>query len=60
MSENESGTLEDLRRLRTNLFEPAVAKFEGKVIKRMGDGWLIDFKSALDAVHCACEVRRGL
>lgn len=60
MSENESRTLEDLRRLRTDLFEPTVKRFEGDVIKRMGDGWLVDFKSALDAVQCAFAVQREL
>src|SRR5210317_628392 len=60
MSENESRTLEDLRRMRTDLFEPTVKRSEGDVIKRMGDGWLVDFKSALDAVQCAFAVQREL
>jgi adenylate cyclase len=60
MSVDEVLTLEDLRQLRGELLEPAVINHRGKVIKRMGDGWLIEFASAVDAVNCAMIVHNGL
>ena len=60
MAEDEAGTLEALRRLRRELFHPAVAGHRGKVVKDMGDGWLAEFASAADAVNCAVQVQNGL
>jgi adenylate cyclase len=60
MGEDESGTLADLRLLRGELFEPVVASHRGNVVKRMGDGWLVEFNSAVDAVNCAIAIQNGL
>lgn len=58
MERDEVGTLRRLRDLRQNLIEPKVAEHRGRVFKTMGDGFLAEFGSALDAVHCAVDIQR--
>lgn len=53
MAEDEAGALEALRRFRREVLHPAVAGHRGQVVKNMGDGWLVEFASAVDAVNCA-------
>jgi adenylate cyclase len=60
MGEDEAGTLNALRHLRTELFAPIVDHHRGKVVKSMGDGWLVEFASVVDAVTCAREIQEGL
>ncbi len=60
MGEDQEGTLSALRRLRSEVFAPAVASRHGKIIKSMGDGWLVAFDSAADAVTCAMQVQDRL
>ena len=50
---NEEGTLAGLKSLRTGTIEPLVAEYRGRIVKLMGDGFLVEFKSAVDAVNCA-------
>ena len=49
-----------LRGLRSDLIHPAIDAHHGRVVKRTGDGILIEFRSVVDAVHCAIEVQQGL
>jgi class 3 adenylate cyclase len=58
MERDEVGTLRRLRDLRQNLIEPKVAEHRGRIFKTMGDGFLAEFRSALDAVHCAVDIQR--
>jgi len=60
MGEDESGTLSALRTMRSDLFEPAIGNHRGAIVKSMGDGWLVEFDSAVDAVTCAIEVQEKL
>jgi adenylate cyclase len=60
MREDEAKTLADLRRLRSELFDPLVERHRGTIIKRMGDGWLVEFATTVDAVACTIQVQRGL
>ena len=60
MARDEVATLEALRRLRREIFHPSVAGHRGKVVKAMGDGWLVEFTSAIDAVNAAVVVQAGL
>jgi class 3 adenylate cyclase len=45
---------------RSDLIDPAIAAHHGRIVKRTGDGSLIDFRSVVDAVGCAIEVQNGL
>ena len=57
---DEEGTLARLRTLRSDLIDPAVAAYRGRIVKRTGDGSLIEFRSVVDAVRCAIEVQKGM
>jgi adenylate cyclase len=57
---DEDRTLSRLRGLRSDLVDPAIAAHHGRVVKRTGDGILIEFRSVVDAVRCAIEVQNGL
>jgi len=56
---DEERTLARLRALRSDLFDPTIALHHGRVVKRTGDGVLIEFRSVVDAVRCAIEVQNG-
>ena len=57
---DEDRTLARLRALRSDLIDPTIAVHHGRVVKRTGDGILIEFRSVVDAVRCAIEVQNGL
>ena len=57
---DEEGTLARLRALRAHLLDPAIASHRGRIVKRTGDGSLIEFRSVVDAVRCAVEVQTGM
>ena len=57
---DEDRTLSRLRGLRSDLIDPAIAAHHGRVVKRTGDGSLIEFRSVVDAVRCAIEVQNGM
>jgi class 3 adenylate cyclase/pimeloyl-ACP methyl ester carboxylesterase len=60
MSQDEAGTLADLKTHRSELIEPAVAKYGGRIVKLMGDGILAEFTSVVAAVECGAEVQREM
>jgi adenylate cyclase len=57
---DEDRTLARLRALRSDLIDPTIAVHHGRVVKRTGDGVLIEFRSVVDAVRCASEVQNGM
>jgi TolB-like protein len=57
---DEDRTLARLRALRSDLIDPTLAVHHGRVVKRTGDGILIEFRSVVDAVRCAIEVQNGM
>src|SRR6185295_1503285 len=57
---DEDRTLARLRALRSDLIDPTIAVHNGRVIKRTGDGALVEFRSVVDAVRCAIEVQSGM
>ena len=57
---DEDRTLSRLRGLRSDLIDPAIAAHRGRIVKRTGDGSLIEFRSVVDAVRCAIEVQTGM
>src|SRR5215813_11945424 len=57
---DEDRTLARLRSLRSDLIDPAIAVHHGRVVKRTGDGALVEFRSVVQAVRCAIEVQNGM
>jgi adenylate cyclase len=57
---DEDRILARLRALRSDLIDPTIALHHGRVVKRTGDGSLIEFRSVVDAVRCAIEVQNGM
>jgi class 3 adenylate cyclase len=57
---DEERTLARLRALRRYLIDPTIAVHNGRVVKRTGDGIIIEFRSVVDAVRCAIEVQNDM
>ena len=57
---DEDRTLARLRGLRSDLIDPAIAAHHGRIVKRTGDGSIIEFRSVVDAVRLAIEVQSGM
>ena len=57
---DEERTLARLRAIGSDLFDPTIALHHGRVVKRTGDGTIIEFRSVVDAVRCAIEVQNGM
>ena len=57
---DEDRTLARLRALRSDLIDPTIAAHHGRIVKRTGDGSVIEFRSVVDAVRCAIEVQNGM
>lgn len=58
MGIDEAGTLGRLKALRREIIDPTIAAHSGRMVKLMGDGALVEFASAVDAVTCAIEVQK--
>ena len=58
MGIDETGTLARLKAMRRDFFDPLIAAHSGRIFKLMGDGALVEFASAVDAVTCAIEVQK--
>ena len=57
---DEAGTIARLKALRKEFIEPLIAEYRGRVVKLMGDGALVEFASAVDAVECAVAIQHGV
>ena len=60
MGADEAGTLSDLQAHHAELIDPTIAAHNGRVVKLMGDGVLVEFASVVDAVECAVAIQRNL
>jgi adenylate cyclase len=57
---DEDRTLARLRALRSDLIDPTISVHHGRIVKRTGDGSVIEFRSVVDAVRCAIEVQHAM
>jgi len=60
MGVDEEGTLAALKACRHELIDPKIAEHRGRIVKTTGDGALVEFASAVDAVRCAMEIQRTM
>src|SRR5215470_8636529 len=60
MAADETGTLARLTKLRSEVIEPKIVQFHGRIVGSAGDSLLVEFASAISAVQCAVEVQEGL
>ena len=60
MGRDESGTLARLRKNRAEHLDPVLAKYRGRLVKLTGDGALIEFASAVDALSAAIEFQQAM
>ncbi|MGH7087657.1 MAG: adenylate/guanylate cyclase domain-containing protein, partial [Stellaceae bacterium] len=60
MGIEEAGTLARLKALRREVIDPMIAAHAGRIVKLIGDGTLVEFASAIDAVSCAIEVQKRI
>ncbi len=60
VGDDETGTIARLKTLRKEFIEPLIADHGGRVVKLMGDGALVEFASAVDAVECAVAIQHGV
>ncbi len=60
MGTDEAGTLAALQALRAEVIDPTIARHNGRIVKLMGDGTLVEFASVVGAVECAVEIQQGM
>jgi TolB-like protein/class 3 adenylate cyclase len=60
MEQDEAATLAALKERRKGILQPLVAQHEGRIVKVMGDGVLVEFASAVNAVQCAVELQNRM
>ena len=60
IGQDEDGTLARLKSRRKEILHPLVAKHHGRIFKFTGDGVLVEFASAVNAVHCAVELQQAM
>jgi len=60
MEVDEAGTMAALKVRRKKVLEPLVARHQGRIFKVTGDGVLVEFGSAVNAVQCAVELQQGM
>src|SRR5713226_1742190 len=60
MGRDESGTVARLREHRKQRFEPVLARYGGRLVKLTGDGALVEFASAVDALGAAIEFQQAM
>jgi TolB-like protein len=60
MERDEAGTLAALKERRASILQPLVAAYHGRIVKVMGDGVLVEFASAVNAVSCAIELQKKM
>src|SRR5215469_834424 len=57
IGDDEEGTLNRIRAIRTDVIDPKISEHRGRIVKTTGDGVLVEFTSVVDALRCATEIQ---
>ncbi len=57
---DEDGALARLRAMQSDVIAPAIDVHNGRLVKRTGDGALVEFRSVVEAVRCAVEIQNAM
>jgi adenylate cyclase len=60
MQVDEVGTLQRLKQVHAELIDPVISAYRGRIFKTMGDGFLAEFASAIDALNCAVAIQQAI
>ncbi len=60
MGDDEAATLLAMQEHRFALIDPTIGQHHGRIVKLMGDGILVEFQSAHNAIECATAIQRGM
>jgi len=60
IGDDEEGTLNRLRSIRSDVIDPKIGEYRGRVVKTTGDGLLAEFTSVVDALRCANEIQTAM
>jgi adenylate cyclase len=60
MQAEEDVTHSRMRQLRSEVIDPNIARYRGRIVKNTGDGFLATFENAHDATHCAIEIQQEM
>ena len=60
MGSDEVGTIARLKARRADTIAPVIAAYRGRIVKEIGDGFLVEFASIVDAVQCAADIQTAL
>ena len=60
MNEDEIATLEVIKDIQTDLIYPLVNQHGGRIVKTMGDGFLIEFASVVEATQCSIKIQKSV
>src|SRR5215469_7972083 len=60
IGDDEEGTLNRLRAIRTDVIDPKISEYRGRIVKTTGDGLLVEFVSVVDALRCATEIQKAM
>ena len=60
MGKDETGTLRALQSHRISLIDPTIGQYQGRIVKLMGDGILVEFPSVVNAIECGIAIQKGM
>src|SRR5215813_14113252 len=60
IGDDEEGTLDRLRSIRTDVIDPKISERHGRIVKTTGDGLLVEYSSVVDAMRCATEIQSAM
>ena len=60
MEVDEDATVAAWHNARSNIIDPQIERYRGRIVKHTGDGFLAEFPTVADAVNCAIVMQKEL